>query len=874
MTHETERELGNDSFALHQWDAAVIHYTRAIESHPVEASLWTNRSAAYLAKGWHPQALHDADRALALQPTWFKPWSRKGAALLGLGKASEAVTAYKKALELVGDLSGSGGDRRNLENSLREAETMARVVAAKKLGEQEKNASTKTGNLCVIQQSSARPSRFSQSSPCSDSSRQHDQWTDHGRSNVEDGGVGAGNEHHELYSKTNSAFNRVEMLWSAAQAQHARVLGEIGVLNAAMAQLQAAVEESRRSEAGGQGPVQSRSGAEQQIEKSSTAAVSLIEETHGAVPSDLQVTEENVPTSDEVECGSAVCTCSDDDLNDDGSESECSTDAGTAGTSIASSRDPHVGVASLQNHSDSPATRGTPTEGSQFFLFEENVHATMSASPSFSDAPGTLGGSEQRMSDENTRGEGLEYAGQTVASPTGSSGEHTSNTSETSETLREGSDWAAVRECDVDGDYDEWIAVAAGIAEAREKLGFRGAATGFVPPPPPSTSTHRRGERGGGEGEGFSSATKPSPRISTQPDIAAKSNSAPSRRIDLSSLQSMLLAAAQKRRRRDPTGIERVACKHCHGVNSCCQYVNSSVEVEIGISVPLVSSENIASASTCAGRCRTCGCRPEVHETEGEAVAREARGVAVDATWQKKEESRNREDNTTTKPRQRFRRDGDTVPHTGGSTSGGGGGGGGKDKNVFGLNAPQSQRAQRIAAAASRREAARVNAEPLLSTDADVLTHARRTHCTECQDACSGFKIEYRTTDANDPEVMFYCSVCGCRAEAHAVDATWQKEEESRKAAEAAAAARAARARHSSSAAAAAERREEAQAYAALGLHYGADAKAVGRAYKRLALKLHPDKRRHSGDDEDEVHAEFVRVTKAYALLSGKAVRT
>jgi hypothetical protein len=49
---ETERELGSDAFALRQWDAAVLHYTRAIDLRPTDAALWSNRAAAFLAKQW------------------------------------------------------------------------------------------------------------------------------------------------------------------------------------------------------------------------------------------------------------------------------------------------------------------------------------------------------------------------------------------------------------------------------------------------------------------------------------------------------------------------------------------------------------------------------------------------------------------------------------------------------------------------------------------------------------------------------------------------------------------------------------------------------------------------------------------------------
>lgn len=47
-----EREHGNDAFALRRYDAAVAHYSRALELCPTDAALWSNRAAAYLAKGW------------------------------------------------------------------------------------------------------------------------------------------------------------------------------------------------------------------------------------------------------------------------------------------------------------------------------------------------------------------------------------------------------------------------------------------------------------------------------------------------------------------------------------------------------------------------------------------------------------------------------------------------------------------------------------------------------------------------------------------------------------------------------------------------------------------------------------------------------
>lgn len=52
LQHEQAREQGNDAFALGDYDAAVAHYSRALQLRPSDAALWSNRAAAYLAKGW------------------------------------------------------------------------------------------------------------------------------------------------------------------------------------------------------------------------------------------------------------------------------------------------------------------------------------------------------------------------------------------------------------------------------------------------------------------------------------------------------------------------------------------------------------------------------------------------------------------------------------------------------------------------------------------------------------------------------------------------------------------------------------------------------------------------------------------------------
>jgi len=54
--------------------------------------------------------------------------------------------------------------------------------------------------------------------------------------------------------------------------------------------------------------------------------------------------------------------------------------------------------------------------------------------------------------------------------------------------------------------------------------------------------------------------------------------------------------------------------------------------------------------------------------------------------------------------------------------------------------------------------------------------------------------------------------------------------------------------------------------YEVLGVERQADADAIKKAYRKLALKWHPD--RHPGDEREEAEAEFKRVSEAYEVLS------
>lgn len=68
-------------------------YSQAIAGNEGDATLYGNRSAAYLAQGLLEQALWDARKAVTLRPEWGKGHYRLAAALSALNRWPEAAAA-------------------------------------------------------------------------------------------------------------------------------------------------------------------------------------------------------------------------------------------------------------------------------------------------------------------------------------------------------------------------------------------------------------------------------------------------------------------------------------------------------------------------------------------------------------------------------------------------------------------------------------------------------------------------------------------------------------------------------------------------------------------------------------------------------------
>lgn len=90
---------GNEAFAAKRFDEAVSYFTQAIDVDPMNHVYYSNRSASYASLKQYEKALEDAELCIALAPEWPKAFSRKGAALHGLGRLEEAKEVYQAGLK-------------------------------------------------------------------------------------------------------------------------------------------------------------------------------------------------------------------------------------------------------------------------------------------------------------------------------------------------------------------------------------------------------------------------------------------------------------------------------------------------------------------------------------------------------------------------------------------------------------------------------------------------------------------------------------------------------------------------------------------------------------------------------------------------------
>ena len=100
------KAAGNKFQQEGKFDEAIEAYTKAIDLDGSDHTFWSNRSAAYLAKGDADGAFKDAVECIKVKPDWPKGYVRKGAALHKATRYDEAIEAYEAGLKIAPDDAG------------------------------------------------------------------------------------------------------------------------------------------------------------------------------------------------------------------------------------------------------------------------------------------------------------------------------------------------------------------------------------------------------------------------------------------------------------------------------------------------------------------------------------------------------------------------------------------------------------------------------------------------------------------------------------------------------------------------------------------------------------------------------------------------
>ncbi|BGP29634.1 hypothetical protein JCM10296v2_001373 [Rhodotorula toruloides] len=97
---------GNPAFAAQNWNKAIDCWTKAIKKEKdavALASLYSNRSAAYLKVSKYDAALRDAEQAVLKRPTWSKAKARMAEVYARQQIFDLAKSSYERAIELAED---------------------------------------------------------------------------------------------------------------------------------------------------------------------------------------------------------------------------------------------------------------------------------------------------------------------------------------------------------------------------------------------------------------------------------------------------------------------------------------------------------------------------------------------------------------------------------------------------------------------------------------------------------------------------------------------------------------------------------------------------------------------------------------------------
>ena len=100
LSAEEYKTMGNEMIKQKNYQEAVKFYSNAIRKDPTNHIYYANRAAAYIELEMGEDALKDCNECIRISPDYTKGYSRKGTALILLGRSDEALPCFQHVLDL------------------------------------------------------------------------------------------------------------------------------------------------------------------------------------------------------------------------------------------------------------------------------------------------------------------------------------------------------------------------------------------------------------------------------------------------------------------------------------------------------------------------------------------------------------------------------------------------------------------------------------------------------------------------------------------------------------------------------------------------------------------------------------------------------
>lgn len=100
LTGEEYKAMGNEMHKQKNYQEAVKCYSNAIRKDSSNHVYFANRAASFMELEMGQQALNDCNEAIRIDPSYIKGYSRKGSALMLLGRRDEALETFQYILSI------------------------------------------------------------------------------------------------------------------------------------------------------------------------------------------------------------------------------------------------------------------------------------------------------------------------------------------------------------------------------------------------------------------------------------------------------------------------------------------------------------------------------------------------------------------------------------------------------------------------------------------------------------------------------------------------------------------------------------------------------------------------------------------------------